>query len=175
MRPFLRTLGKAYDKLVLMMAVASAAIIAALVMLICVDVLTRNLSLGTIPWTNEVSEYALYALTLLGAPWVLSIGGHVCMDLLSARASGRLKRPLGVMTALTGAAICVTIAWYGTAATLAAAARGSLVLKTLVFPEWILLAAVPAVTAVMAVGFLREAAVVGGGDDSGPSGTRQGL
>jgi TRAP-type C4-dicarboxylate transport system permease small subunit len=161
MRLSFRFMCKAHDGLVLTLAAIAAAIAAGLVVLICTDVAVRNLGFGNIPWTNEVTEYGLYGMTLLGAPWVLSLGAHVRMDLLTRMLPPGGVRLLEVFAALVGAGISATLAYFGVVVTLAAHARGSMVLKTLVFPEWILLAFVPFTMMLMAIGFLRRAAEFG--------------
>lgn len=158
MTPTLRLLGRLHDGLVWAMAVLAAAIAAGLVVLICADVLSRNLRLGTLPWTNEVTEYGLYGMTLLGAPWVLAKGAHVRMDLFARILPIAGVRVMEVVAALLGATIGAVLTYYAVVVTLAAQARGSMVLKTLVFPEWMLLAPMPVALGLLTVGFLRRAA-----------------
>ena len=157
MAAVLRGFARAHDFLVFALAVLAAAIAAGLVLLICTDVALRNLRLGNVPWSLEVSEYGLYAMTLLGAPWVLSMGAHVRMDLVADNLPGAVQRWLEPAVSLLGAAICGTIFWYGLVVTQAAAARGSLIFKTLVFPEWWFLVLVPFCFALLTLGFLRRA------------------
>ena len=35
-----------------------------------------------VSWANEVTEYALYLITLLTAPWLLRRGQHVRIDMV---------------------------------------------------------------------------------------------
>lgn len=153
-----------HDFLVWALAVVAAAIAGGLVVLICADVLARNLRLGTIPWTNEATEYGLYGMTLLAAPWVLSLGAHVRMDLVPRVLPAGGARVLETVAALVGAAITGILSWYGVVVTLAAHARGALILKTLVFPEWILLAFLPFTLMLLTIGFLMRAADIIVGD-----------
>ena len=51
-----------------------------MVVLVTADILLRNITRTGFPWANEVSEYALYAMTLLAAPWLLRRGQHVRID-----------------------------------------------------------------------------------------------
>src|SRR5262245_52716535 len=70
--------GKLYDAL----AVIAALILLAMVILVTADIVLRNVSRIGFPWANEVSEYALYAIVLLTAPWLLRRGQHVRVDLV---------------------------------------------------------------------------------------------
>ena len=166
-------LTRAHDWLVRAMAVLAAAIIAAMVVLICADVAMRNLRLGTLRWSVELSEYGLYAMTLLGAPWVLALRGHVAMDLVAGAFSGMRRRVLDVLTCLVGALICAVLLWKGIDVTATSMQRGAMVRQVLVFPEWWLMALVPFAMGLLSLGFLRiavEAALGGAGPSSGQGG-----
>lgn len=154
------------------MAVLGAAITAGMVVLICLDVALRNLRMGNIPWSVEASEYGLYALTLLGAPWVLAMRGHVAMDLLASQFRGTNRRVLDVLTSLLGAAICAVLMWKGIDVTAASLRRGAMVYKSLVFPEWWVLVLVPFSMGMLTLGFVRIAIEAAAGG-AGPS-TKQG-
>jgi TRAP-type transport system small permease protein len=155
MRQGLRTLARVHDAVILAMAVLAAAIAGGMVVLICADVLLRNLRMGNLPWSVEASEYGLYAMTLLGAPWVLAMRAHVAMDLLANNLRRTPRIVLDIVTCSLGAAICALLAWKGLAVVLTSYARGAMVWKTLVFPEWWLLAPLPFAMAMLALGFVR--------------------
>ena len=63
-------LGRLFDAL----AVAAALILFAMVAIVTADVALRNVIGAGIAWANEISEYALYVMTLLTAPWLLRRG-----------------------------------------------------------------------------------------------------
>jgi TRAP-type C4-dicarboxylate transport system permease small subunit len=151
----LRSLARAHDRVILLMAVLSAAIAGGMVVLICLDVGLRNLRLGSLPWSVEASEYGLYAMTLLGAPWVLALRAHVAMDLFANFLPALPRRVLDTLTLSLGGAICAVLAWKGLNVTLTSHGRGAMVYKTLVFPEWWVLALFPFAMTMLALGFLR--------------------
>ena len=43
-----------------------------MVILVTADILLRNLANTGFVWSNEISEYALYLMTLMVAPWLLA-------------------------------------------------------------------------------------------------------
>jgi TRAP-type C4-dicarboxylate transport system permease small subunit len=167
--PLLRAVFRAHDLLILAMAALAAAILGGLVVLICTDVALRNLRLGNLPWSVELSEYGLYAATLLGAPWVLSLRAHVAMDLFTGLARPALRRLLDLLACALGAAICAVLAWKGVGVVLTSQGRGAMVWKTLVFPEWWFLALVPFAMAMLCLGFLRQLAETMAGQDTAPA------
>lgn len=118
-------------------------IIGAIVVLITIDVIGRNLGIGNLPWLTEVVEYALYVLTFLAAPWLLRLGSHVRMNLLASILPRPLSFVVDLLANTVGFIVCLVLIWYGYLAVEQAMARGSLVIKMLVFPEWWLLAVMP--------------------------------
>jgi TRAP-type C4-dicarboxylate transport system permease small subunit len=149
-----RALSAAVGRLSTALALAAAWLLLAMVALISLNIVMRNLGLGIIAWTDEVSEYALYAVTLLTAPWLLRLGGHVRVDLLLATLPASLGWALEAAADLVGLAVCLIVAWYGAAATGAARAAGAVTVKGLVFPEWWVLAPLPLAFLLLAVEFV---------------------
>src|SRR5262245_65966736 len=70
--------GRVYDAMMLV----ACLLLLGMTLLIGADVATRNLGLGGIAWSGEVSEDILYLLTLLAAPWLLRQGQHIRVDIL---------------------------------------------------------------------------------------------
>ena len=60
----------------------AALILLAMVVIVTGDIVLRNTVGKGFVWANEVSEYALYLITLLTAPWLLRRGQHVRLDLV---------------------------------------------------------------------------------------------
>ena len=119
----------------------SAATVAGITLLVCWDVVGRNLGLPTPGWTNEVTEYALPVATLLAAPLVLSPAAQRQVD----RAASAL-----------GLVISLCMVWYAWRMLLDSRQAGSVVLKALVFPEWWLYVPVPAAFALLALECARR-------------------
>jgi TRAP-type transport system small permease protein len=149
-------LGRAYRGLLHAGAVAAALLLGLLALLVTGDVLARNLGLGTLPWILEVSEYGLPLATFLVAPWLLYRNEHVRLDVLLTAVPPRLARTLDRFSDLVGLAVSAVFVVYGTRAVASSAQQGSLVIKSVVFPEWWLYAPVPVCFAILAVEFLRR-------------------
>lgn len=157
MSPVLSAAFRLHERLILGMAALAAILIGSLVVVITVDVVLRNTGNGNLPWSLEVSEYALYGATLLAAPWVLSLRAHVAMDLVPNLLGEGARQMLQRAVCALGIVICAVLAWYATSAALISAGRGAMVYKTLIFPEWWLLVPFPVVLIMMALGFARLA------------------
>ncbi len=121
----------------------AAAVVAVITLLVCGDVIGRNLGLGTFSWINEVTEYALPVATLAAAPWLMWRNQHVRLDLLGAVLSSAAQRRVDRVASAVGGVISLLVVWYGVRMLLDSRGAGSLVMKALVFPEWWLFVPVP--------------------------------
>lgn len=157
-------IGRAYHRLLQAGAVGAAGILGALAALVTADVAGRNLGLGTLPWILEVSEYSLPLATFLIAPWLLARGQHVRLDVVVAALPPGWARALDRLASGLGLAVSLVFVVYGLRAIASSAGQGSLVIKTLVFPEWWLYAPVPPCFALLAVEFARRLAGPGPAD-----------
>lgn len=149
-------MARAYRGLLHACAVLAAILLGITAVLVTGDVAARNLGLGTLPWILEVSEYVLPLATFLVAPWLLARNEHVRLDVLLAALPPRLARALARAGDLLGLAVCAVFVAYGGRAIASSAQQGSLVIKSVVFPEWWLYAPVPACFALLAIEFVRR-------------------
>ena len=60
-------------------------------------------------WANEVSEYALYLMTLLTAPWLLRRGQHVRLDIVLTLVPARVAWLMEAVGDVLGFAVCVVL------------------------------------------------------------------
>ena len=145
----------AYGKLLDACALAACAVLFLLMAMISADVLLRNLPLvpgvDGLPWANEISEGMLYLLTMLVAPWLLRRGQHVRVDILLRVLPPRTAWYCEWAADLVALACCVVMVLYGARSAWASYAGGSLSIKTLVMPEWWLLAPLPVAFALLGV------------------------
>ncbi len=137
-----------------MLIVWAALLLLAMVVVVTADIGLRNLTGRSIDWANEVSEYALYFMTLLAAPWLLRYGRHVRLDLVLVMVPPRVAWRIEIIADLLGFAVCMVLVWYGSAMTFESWRLGSITIKNLVFPEWWLLAPLPAAFVLLAIEFL---------------------
>jgi TRAP-type C4-dicarboxylate transport system permease small subunit len=147
-------LSSIYGRLLDAMLVAACLLLLALTLLIGADVLLRNLGAGGIPPSNELSEDALYLITLLAAPGLLRQGRHIRVDIVLRLLPAQLGWALEWISDTIGLVCCFYFVWYGARATLDSFASGALSIKTLILPEWWLLAPMPIAFALLAVEFV---------------------
>jgi TRAP-type C4-dicarboxylate transport system permease small subunit len=136
--------------------VVAALLIGVSVLLVCYDVLGRNLGLKSLPWIVEVTEYVLPLITLFAAPWLLFRAEHVRLDLLNNALSSAALRLLDRVASTVGLIVCVVIVWYALKVIADTLEIGAMVMKSLVFPEWWLFVPVPLSFGLMAVECARR-------------------
>jgi TRAP-type C4-dicarboxylate transport system permease small subunit len=137
---------RGYGRLLEVFAAAACALILGMTLMICADVLLRNVRvfpIAGLEWANEISEAMLYLITLLTAPWLLRRGQHIRVDIVLRAVPPRVGWLFEWAVDLLGLACCAMIAWYSARAAFASFMAGSVSIKTLVTPEWWLLIALP--------------------------------
>jgi TRAP-type transport system small permease protein len=147
---------KPYPVLLKALAGAAAVLLGTMALLVTLDVVMRNVGLGTLAWVNEVSEYSLPVATLLVAPWLLYRNEHVRLDVLLVSLPKRISVVLERCCDVVGIAICAVFVWYSVRLILDSARIGSMVVKTLAIPEWWQYALVPVCFSLLAVEFARR-------------------
>mgnify|MGYP001245834922 FL=1 len=144
-----------FGRLLQALALLGCAVIFLMTLMICADVLLRNVRLVPgvygIAWANEVSEAMLYLVTMLTAPWLLRQGQHIRVDIVLRAVPPRLGWYFEWTADALGLACCLVISWYGARATFASFNAGSMSIKTLITPEWWLLAPLPVAFLLLAI------------------------
>jgi TRAP-type C4-dicarboxylate transport system permease small subunit len=147
-------LSRLFGVLLDCLMVAACLLLLAMTAIIGGDVFSRNAGLGGIAWSNEVSESILYLLTLLSAPWLLRQGQHIRVDILLRAVPARIGWYLEWIGDLIGLACSIYLVWYGVKVLAASYAAGAITIKTLVTPEWWLLAPLPVAFLLVAIEFV---------------------
>lgn len=148
------TLSRWYGRLLDAMLSAAGVLLLVMTLMIGADVFLRNIGLGGVPPSNELSEDCLYLVTLLAAPGLLRQGQHIRVDIVLKVLPLRLGWFMEWAGDTIGLACCLVFVWYGVSVTAASLADGAISIKTLVLPEWWLLAPMPVAFALLAIEFV---------------------
>jgi TRAP-type transport system small permease protein len=150
----MRALSRWYGRLLDGMLSAAGVLLLVMTLVIGADVFVRNIGAGGIPPSNELSEESLYLITLLAAPGLLRQGQHIRIDIVLRALPRRLGWIIEWVGDLVGLVCCLVFVWYGISVAAASFFDGSLSIKTLVLPEWWLLAPMPVAFALLAIEFV---------------------
>jgi TRAP-type C4-dicarboxylate transport system permease small subunit len=150
-------LERGFGVLIDALALVASLLLLAMMVVICGDVLLRNVALPGLPagiaWSNEISELLLYLLTVLAAPWLLREGRHIRVDIVLRVLPRRWGYACEWVGDVLGLGCCLAMVWYGTAVAARSLANGSLSIKTLVMPEWWFMAPLPVCFLLLGVEF----------------------
>lgn len=143
-----------YTLIIQGLCVAFAWTLAAIIILIGVDVAGRYLGLGNLPWLTEFFEYVLYAGTFLAAPWALRLGAHIRIDLILGGLNARAALAMELIADAFGLLLSIVLTFYGVRAVVEAHENNMIQYKTWSTPESLLLSAVAISGFLLAVEFL---------------------
>lgn len=146
--------GRLFDRLALL----ACMLLLAMMLVICGDVFLRNVplvpSMRGFPATNDLTEAALYLITLLSAPWLLRQGKHIRVDIVLRAIPAAWAWYCEWLVDLLGLACSLVIMWYGITATLDSVASGELFIKAMATPVWWWLCLLPVTFALLAIEFV---------------------
>lgn len=112
--PSLTTFIRWFDALMSAFCSAFAIAFGVCTLMVCADIVLRQLGVASMPWLVEVIEYVMYSGTFLAAPWVLRQGEHVRVDLVLSSVPHwiaiRLEQVVDALGALVSLVMCI----YGT-------------------------------------------------------------
>lgn len=140
----LRYLWKLYDAVLRGFALIFGGLVGFIAVTISLNIFLRLFGLHTVEWVSEVAEYAMYVGAFAAAPWVLRLGLHVKVDIISRSLPRATARAVDLLADAVSLAICLFTAFYSAGAAYNSFESGSSIYKSLVIPEWLLLAVIPA-------------------------------
>jgi TRAP-type C4-dicarboxylate transport system permease small subunit len=150
----MQRLSDAYGQLLDGMLAIACVLLLGMTFLTGFDVLLRNVGLGGVPPSNELSEYGLYLTTILAAPGLLRRGQHIRVDIVLQVLPPRVAWALEWIGDIVGIVCCAFFVWYGVIVTYASYAAGSVSIKTLVLPEWWIFVPLPVCFLMVAIEFI---------------------
>jgi len=151
----IRLAVKAYNAVLYGMAWCAGFLIAAMMVVITVDVVLRNLGFQSWAHFFTFTEYALLVVPCLGAPWLVREKGHIYVEILLMHLQPRPRRWLTRGIGLACIGICLVIAWYGFEVTLTDFLRAERDVRSFDMPRWLVVGWIPLSFLMMAIEFGR--------------------
>ena len=153
--PVLRYVARAYDALLHGMAYLAGLLMAAMMVVIFLDVVLRNLGYQSSAHFFTFTEYALLIVPCLGAPWMVREKGHVYVEVLLMYMRPRLRLQVTMAIGACCVAVCAVLAWYGFAITWQNFVQAEKDVRSFDMPRWMIVGFIPLSFAMMALEFLR--------------------
>ena len=148
-------LSKAYNFVLYGMAVCSGIVITVAFILIVVDVTIRILGFQPPAYTIAVVEYILIWYTMLAAPWLVRIKGHVFIDAVTQFLPPFVKK----IAAKLSYTLCVCSAsifcYFSATLLIDAFVTGRVDVRGVDMPQWMLYCPLPFGFAMVAIEFFR--------------------
>lgn len=151
----MRALQRLYDLLLNGMALIAGLMLVWLMVAVVLTVTLRNLGLQPAAWLFVSTEYFMFYLTLLGAPWLVRQRGHVHIEMLTATLPPAALQVVSRTVALLCVAVCLVLAWKGYDLVMTNLERRDFDVRAYFFPKWILTLAYPISFGMMAIEFAR--------------------
>src|SRR5881392_761309 len=146
---------RAYDAVLYGMAWAASFLMAAMMVVIFVDVVLRNLGYQSSAHFFTFTEYALLAVPCLGAPWLVREKGHIYVEIIFMYLGARQRVVLRYLVGALCIIVCAVLAWYGSLVTVGDFIQNEKDVRSLDMPRWIVVGFIPLSFAMMAIEFLR--------------------
>ena len=148
-------LSSLFGRLLEVLAAIGCALVFLMMLVICADVLLRNValvpSMRGLGWANDLTEASLYLTTMLAAPWLLRRGQHIRVDIVLRAIPKRAAWYCEWIADFLALACCLVMVAYGTRMAWASFKSGAMTIKTMITPEWWLLAPLPVAFLLLAV------------------------
>ena len=151
----MRYVSKSYDAVILGMAALAAILMAAMMVVICLDVVLRNLGYQSSAHFFTFTEYALLMVPCLGAPWLVREKGHIYVEILMMAMPPGARKLLTWLIGIACVAVCATVAWYGFNVTLNDYLQSEKDVRPMDMPRWMVVGFIPLAFGMMALEFLR--------------------
>jgi TRAP-type C4-dicarboxylate transport system permease small subunit len=144
-----------YDRLVDAFAFLSGLMLIWLMVAVVTSVLIRNFGGQPPAWLFTSTEYSLFYLTLLGAPWLVREKGHVFIEVAISHLPPKALDALSRLVMLICAAISLVLAWKGLELVISNVQGGDYDVRTYFIPMWIFTIAYPISFTLMGIEFTR--------------------
>jgi TRAP-type C4-dicarboxylate transport system permease small subunit len=116
-KPFFSSIEKVASGINTVFVFLAALMMAALMMVVCIDLTLRYFFNSPLIWGTEVTEIFLLYITFLGAAWVFREDSHVVIDVFIIKAGKRGKKALSMVSYFVTGVVSAVLIYYGFLAT----------------------------------------------------------
>ncbi|WP_425053870.1 TRAP transporter small permease [Psychromarinibacter sp. S121] len=131
------------DAVCLLLFRIACLLVAAIVLIVIYDVLSRNLGLPTVIWAVNSVEYAMLHITFLCLPWLVLTRGHVCVEVLLTYMPAGLRHYWQAGLQILSAVVCLYLTYHTGKSLIRVLADGSYEVRSFDAPMWALYLTMP--------------------------------
>lgn len=151
----MKTVSRAYDNLIIGLAIIAGLMLAVIFVGIIADVTVRSAGYNSLQWYSAIAEYCLLFSTMLGAPWLVRLKGHVVVESLTMAMPATMRRLIAKAVYLLCIVLSLLFVYYGYTEMAGAFSSGDLDLRSIDMPKWILYLPFPVGFSLVAIEFGR--------------------
>ena len=151
----MKHVAKAYDAILYGMAYLAAFLLVAMMVVITLDVVIRNLGYQSSAHFFTFTEYALLIVPCMGAPWLAREKGHIYVEILLLSLPERTRARMTVLVGVICVAVCLVVAWFGFQVALSDFLQNEKDVRSMDMPRWLIVGWIPLSFLMMAIEFAR--------------------
>jgi len=110
--------------------------VAFLIVGIGAEAIMRSLELGLIKGIIDLSEYSLFLIAVLAAPWLVNCNEHIRVDVLISQLKGRTREHAERLAQVIMLIVSLIILYYSFQVLVESWQLQEMVYRELVFPDW---------------------------------------
>jgi C4-dicarboxylate transporter DctQ subunit len=147
--------AKAYDAILYGMAYLAAFLLVAMMVVITLDVVIRNLGYQSSAHFFTFTEYALLIVPCMGAQWLAREKGHIYVEILLMSLPERTRARMTMLVGVICVAVCLVVAWFGFQVALSDFLQNEKDVRSMDMPRWLIVGWIPLSFLMMAIEFAR--------------------
>ena len=151
----MKHVAKAYDAILYGMAYLAAFLLVAMMVVITLDVIIRNLGYQSSAHFFTFTEYALLIVPCMGAPWLAREKGHIYVEILLMSLPERTRARMTTLVGVICVAVCLVVAWFGFQVALNDFLQDEKDVRSMDMPRWLIVGWIPLSFLMMAIEFAR--------------------
>ena len=151
----MKHVAKAYDAILYGMAYLAAFLLVAMMVVITLDVVIRNLGYQSSAHFFTFTEYALLIVPCMGAPWLAREKGHIYVEILLMSLPERTRARMTMLVGVICVAVCLVVAWFGFQVALSDFLQDEKDVRSMDMPRWLIVGWIPVSFLMMAIEFAR--------------------
>jgi C4-dicarboxylate transporter DctQ subunit len=148
-------LARFYDRVITGLAVTGGISLVIITIAIIIDVVLRNTGFRPSQSTSALVEYVMLYSTMAAAPWLVRKNGHVAITSFVERLPQRLRFLAGRAVLILCIFVLGLLSWRSSAVGLEMVAAGSVDMRSINIPSWVLYAMLAGGFGLMTLEFLR--------------------
>jgi TRAP-type C4-dicarboxylate transport system permease small subunit len=144
-----------YDRMITGLAITGGISLVIITIAIIIDVVLRNTGFRPSQSTSALVEYVMLYSTMVAAPWLVRKNGHVAITSFAERLPDAVRLAAGRTILVLCIIMLGLLSWRSGAVGLQMLATGSVDMRSINIPSWVLYAMLSGGFGLMTVEFLR--------------------